>query len=183
MKKKSSYFFIAIFPFIFFSSFIIDDSHNFPVPPKTDDLLFYLQRTVNTNTVIYELNKNERGEVNLIEPIKINWIRYADDSTKESLNYIQRTFAYGIETTLIDAQKKSFSFHFVSYEKKELFLLKSAYDNKYHVYIDINGNPSILDNIFVKIEGGTYWFPNIKYVEVKGKSPVTKEGVEEKIKP
>ena len=123
------------------------------------------------------------GEINMEEPIKVQWIQYAKDSTYEPLNYIQRTFAYGIETKLIDPINKSFVFNFVSYREKPLYLLKSAYDNKYHVYIHINSKLSILDKVFVQIDGGTFWVPQISYVEISGMAPTSSEKLVERIKP
>ncbi len=155
----------------------------FPVPPKTENFLFYLQRTININTIVYELNLDEKNEISLEEPIKIKWIQYAKDSTIEPLNYIQRKFAYGLVSKLIDPVNKSFEFHFVSYNGKPLYLIKSAIDNKYHVYISINNKLSVLDRIFVQIDGGTFWVPEISYVEVSGTAPVTAEKMIEKIKP
>ena len=79
--------------------------------------------------------------------------------------------------------KKSFSFSFVSYHKKQFYLLKSTVDNKYRVYGNINNKLTILNNICVKIEGGTFWVPNVKYAEVKGNDPGTLSEVSEIIKP
>jgi hypothetical protein len=184
MKLLSGYFFSV---YLFFPVFLLFTSHNetinFPVPPKSEDLLFYLQRTVNSNTVVYELNRNKNGEIDLHEPVKIQWIQYAKDSSYEPLNYVQRTFAYGINARLFDEKNKSFMLHFVSYNEKPLYLLRSAMDNKYHVYIHINNKLLILDKIFVQIDGGTYWFPEISYVEVSGTIPSTSEKLTEKIRP
>lgn len=160
-----------------------NDEVNFPIPKKSDDLLFYLQRTVNSNTVVYELNRQKNGEVNMNEPIKIYWIQYATDSTSEPLNYLQRNFAYGINAKIIDEKNRSFIFHFVSYKEKPLYLLKSAYDNKYHVYTYINNKLSVLDRVFVQIDGGTFWVPDIRYVEISGTIPPASEKTAEKIKP
>jgi len=55
-------------------------------------MLFYVQRTVNANTIVYELDSDS----NLVEsqPIKAFWIKYEDGSKKESLSLIQRKYAY-----------------------------------------------------------------------------------------
>ena len=37
---------------------------DYPVPGKADDLLFYIQRNQNKNTVVYNLNRNLDGTVN-----------------------------------------------------------------------------------------------------------------------
>lgn len=175
--------------YLFFPILLFVSAHNntnpvnFPDPPKSEDLLFYLQRTLNSNTVIYELNRKSDGEVNPDEPIKIQWIRYATDSTYEPLNYAQRNFAYGIDAKMIDEYKKSFVFYFVSYKEKPLYLFKSPYDNKYHVYTYINNKLSILDKVFVQIDGGTFWLPEIRYVEISGTVPPASEKLSEKILP
>ncbi|RZK14043.1 MAG: DUF4833 domain-containing protein, partial [Hymenobacter sp.] len=36
---------------------------------------------------------------------------------------------------------------------------------------------SVLDRIYLHIEGGTFWVPNVKYVELKGTLPTTREAV------
>jgi hypothetical protein len=149
----------------------------FPKPEKTKSLLFYVQRTFNTNTLVYELNTDDKGNINLTEPIKIHWVNYATNGSSEGLNYIQRKYAYGLEAKLTDADKKSFVFNFVSYKKKQLYLIKSTLDNHYDAFIEINKKLVILNSVFIQIEGGSFWVPKIKYIEIKGKD-VTKGGEE-----
>lgn len=47
---------------------------NYPYMDAHPDLLFYIQRNQNINTVIYELNMLQGGLLNLQEPIKISWV-------------------------------------------------------------------------------------------------------------
>jgi hypothetical protein len=159
--------------FIFLSSFSGDTPKAVKVFPKPDkekipNMLFYVQRTFNTNTIIYELNLNSKGELNTQDPFNIHWINYASDNSSEGLNYIQRKYAYGLEVKLLDAEKQTYVFNFVSYKKKKLYLMKSPIDNKYHVFSDINNRLVALDRIFIQIEGGSFWVPHIVYIEVSG---------------
>jgi hypothetical protein len=154
----------------------------FPTP-EVGNMLFYVQRTINENTIIYALNEDAEGNLNEKEPIKAYWIKYAQGGKIDPLTYIQKTFAYGVSAKVVDNEKKSFSFSFVSYHKKEFYLAKSPVDNKYHVYGYFNNKINILKNICVKIEGGTFWVPNVKYAEVKGKDPATLSEIIEIIKP
>src|SRR5690606_19305031 len=48
----------------------------FPVPKKIDNLLFYIQRDPNTNTICYALNYNSDNKVDEKEPVRVFWIRY-----------------------------------------------------------------------------------------------------------
>src|SRR4051812_12142816 len=68
----------------------------YPVPPSNDNSLFYIQRSKNTNAIVYEMNRNTEGKMNMEDPVRIYWIRYTTDSTTEDLSLIQRKYAYGV---------------------------------------------------------------------------------------
>jgi hypothetical protein len=151
----------------------------FPEPVNINKL-FYVQRDPNTNTVIYELNSDNSGELDVKDPLHVYWIKYAERGQKEELNYIQRKFAYGI--TAKEIQKDEFDIRFVAYKKMTMNLLKST-DGKYHIFATIAKKQAILNRIFVKIDGGSFWIPNIVYVELKGTDPVTGKEIMERFKP
>jgi hypothetical protein len=155
----------------------------FPVPPKTDKLLFYVQRTFNINTIVYELNVDKNNNLNELEPVHIYWIRYAADAAKEELSYIQRKYAYGLNAICIDKEKQTYKLNFVSYKKRDIYLIKSTVNKQYHACMTINGKLSYVDKIFAKIEGGSYWVPHVAYIEVQGKDIGTGHHVSEKIIP
>ncbi|MBK7311916.1 MAG: DUF4833 domain-containing protein [Sphingobacteriaceae bacterium] len=182
--KKIIINFLLILIVVISTSFKATDLNNsFPTPGGIDNMLFYVQRTINSNTIVYELNTDKDGIINEKEPIKVYWIKYAKDGKIDPLTYIQRNYAYGVQTKLIDKEKKSFMFEFVSYHKRQFYLLKSTTDNKYHAYGYVNNKLSILNNIFIKIEGGTFWVPNVKSVEVKAKDTINSDFLTEVIKP
>ena len=187
MPFKPIRLFALVILFLVATSFINDSGNKnnkvFPKPERTKKLLFYVQRTINVNTLVYELNTDDKGQINSAEPIKINWVNYATDGSREGLNYIQRKYAYGLEAKLTDADKKSYVFNFVSYKKKPLYLIKSAYDNRYDAFVEINHKLVILNSVFIQIEGGTFWVPKIKYIEVTGKDVAKGEDVVERIIP
>jgi len=146
-----------------------DPSDSFPVPPVTSKSLFYLQRTPNANTIICELNE-VNGMLNKDEPVHVLWIRYTEHNQRQELNFIQRHFAYGIRSRPLGNDK--YELRFVSYRKIPMYLMRSPVDNKHHVYANITGKQAILSRIFIKINpGGTFWSPNIEYLELKGTDP------------
>lgn len=155
----------------------------FPVPPTNENSLFYLQRSKNTNAIIYEVNRKEDGNLDPLNPINIFWIRYATDSTKEDLSYIQSKYAYGLTIRPYNGQKNAFVIHFVSYDKKNFFLLPTATPKKYAVFTNIDGKMAELKKIFIKLNGGTFWFPTIEYVEMTGKDPANQQNVAEHFLP
>ena len=74
------------------------DVDSFPVPKGNPLQLFYLQRTANTNTIICELNTNAKGQPIPEKPVNVYWIVYTEGGAKKEFNYIQRNFAYGIDS-------------------------------------------------------------------------------------
>ncbi|MBS1664581.1 MAG: DUF4833 domain-containing protein [Bacteroidetes bacterium] len=148
----------------------------FPIPEKTPNQLFYLQRTPNANTVIYELNLTN-GQLNEKEPIHIFWIRYGERGQREELSSIQRKFAYGITTTRLSPD--SIRVQFLA-DKKAIMYLKKDNNGSYHVYVTINGKSAILYKIFLHINGGSFWHPNIEYAELFGTDTETGAQISEK---
>lgn len=153
---------------------------NYAVPAEPN-MLFYIQRNHNENTIIYALNKDQKGNLVGDEPIDIYWKRYQEDGRRAELDYIQRTFAYGMR-----AKDKGdhYDLRCVAYDSTPLYLYKSSIaSGKPQVITVLNGRGFILQKIFVQIEGGTFWFPNVKYAELTGIDPGTGEIVHERIIP
>jgi len=139
---------------------------HFPTPKNIDNMLFYIQRDPNINTAIYAINYQENGKIDKNNPLKAYWIRYAEKGEKKDFNYLQRKFAYGIESKPLNNEE--FEFQFVSYKKLPLTLKKLDSDQKYHVFVNVNQKKIQVEKIFVRIEGGSFWLPNVKYAEVSG---------------
>jgi phosphatidylglycerophosphate synthase len=151
-----------------------DAVDTFPVPPHNSNSLFYLQRTPNINTVICELNE-KNGVLDKNEPVHVLWIRYGEQKQRQELSFIQRHFAYGLKSR--DLGNGVYELHFVSYRNVLFYLKKSPVDNKRYVYANITGKQAILNRIYIKIDpGGTFWSPNVEYLELKGTD--TKSGKE-----
>jgi phosphatidylglycerophosphate synthase len=144
----------------------------FPVPTSNNNQLFYLQRTSNKNTIMYDLNM-VNGVPDKDDPVHVYWIRYSEKGQRQELSYIQRNFAYG---------NSGYALHFVSYKKYVLYLMKSAADNKYRVYTTVNAKTVVLNRIFIKINGGSFWSPKVEYVEIKGTDPASGKEITDRLK-
>lgn len=154
----------------------------FPVPSGNKKMVFYVQRTHNTNTIVYELNYINDSTLNPVAPVHPYWVRYADNGGTQELSYIQSHYAYGIVAQLIDKEKQTFKMNFVSYKKRDIFLIRSKTDKTYAAYMTISGKLVRLEKVFAKIDGGTFWVPHITYVEITGRDPSGKT-VSERIIP
>jgi hypothetical protein len=159
-----------------------DPQDTFPVPSGNINQLFYLQRNANTNTIVCELNYDKNGELDKESPVHVFWLRFQHEGgIRKELNYIQRNFAYGIKSE--DIGNGNYRIWFVSYKKIKFLLTRSPKDNKYYAIATLNQKPAILRRMFVKVNGGSFWSPNVEYMEIKGTDPVTGKEQVERIKP
>lgn len=154
---------------------------SFPIPKPTAKQLFYLQRTTNSNTIICDLNTDSKGQLIKDNPVHVYWIRYDEGGEKKELSYIQETFAYGIKNDLLP--NGVYKLHFVSYKKQVFYLKRSPKDNQYKVYFLLNNKEFVLQKLFVKIEGGSFWVPNVIYMEIIGKDEYSGTPFSYKFKP
>ena len=147
--------------------------------PKVDNQLFYLQRDPNINTIVYSLNVKD----NLLDeqnPVHAFWIKYAEGSKVEELNYIQRKFAFGITAT--KTTRDGYDIHIAAYKKYTLHLQKDAM-GAYHIYGNINNKLAIMQRVFIRINGGLLFFPNVVYIELKGIDAATGQPLVQRFKP
>ena len=150
----------------------------FPVPKNIPNQLFYLQRDPNPNTIICALNL-KNGQLDKRDPVHVFWIRYTEQSQPKELSYLQRTFAYGIKARAL--ANEEYELNFVSYKKLPLRLVKSERAPGYHVYANVNQKRVILKRLYIHIEGGTFWKPNVKYIQVEGINASTGENTVERL--
>ncbi len=133
--------------------------------PKENNQLFYLQRDPNENTVIYQLNYIN-GQLSTKEPVKAFWIRYAENGKQKDLSTIERKFAYGV--TAKNLPNNEYELRLAADKNMPFYLLKSDKDNQYHVFVKVNQQLVMLKRVFVRVKGGSFWFPKVDYVELRG---------------
>ncbi len=137
---------------------------DFPVPPYTKKSLFYIHRNLNNHSVVYEVNTLKDGSIDPEEPFRIYWNRYGEKQKYRELNYMERTFAYGLKTVNLGSGKYRGTF----VARKDKYI--DAYlDEKGQAtaLMKIDNKISKLVKIFVQVaEDG--WWPKVAYVEFFG---------------
>lgn len=68
---------------------------HFPVPDDPHQV-FFLQRSMNSNTVVYTARFDAQGNLDRRQPLDIYWRRYNDQGERRELNRIERLFAFGV---------------------------------------------------------------------------------------
>ena len=157
---------------------------SFPAPPAAPQRLFYVQRDPNANTIVYDANTISNGRAfNAKQPIRVYWIKYAENGQTEPLNYLQRTLAYGVDVRPVAGKTAEYEFNVVSYSKRKLRLFIDE-AGRPHAVLHINGKQAWLDRVYVKITGKKAGLvPDVKYVELFGTDPKTGAAVYEKFVP
>ena len=157
---------------------------SFPTPPAAPQRLFFVQRTPNTNTIVYDANTIENGtKFDPKQPIRVYWLRYDEQGQVAPLSYLQRTMAYGVEVRALKNKIGEFEFNVVSYPKRKLRLLLDGRKQP-RALLQINGQEAWLNRVFIKIEGKKIGIiPDVKYVELFGTDPTSGKPVYEKFVP
>lgn len=136
---------------------------NYPIP-DVEDMLFYIQRNQNPNTVVYQIHKGSSGNFVGSNPINVFWRQYDNNGKDKPLNYIQRKLAYGYEFDVIN--KDAFQMSIVSYPNYRIFVTKND-DQIYKAVGKINNLWAELSNVYVFVEEQGA-FPVVKYLELYG---------------
>lgn len=151
---------------------------NFPTPPHTNKTLFYVQRSTNSNTVIYDVNLLPDKTIDAEDPVSVYWIRYAEKGQKKKLNYIERVLAYGVNCK--PSHDNTFLLHFNASESKEVLVTLDT-KGQARAQMTINKQKSYLEKIFVTVTEGGWRFPRVNYVEFFGTDLVTGQKTYEKM--
>ena len=153
----------------------------FPIPIDSDIRLFYVQRSSNINTILYDANLGSDKKLDSKNPVHTYWIRYTEGGKKQELTGIQRALAYGLHTKATAGEAGSYDGHFLAYRKRK-FVVKMNAKGQPVALFPINGKMQVLKRIFVKVDESGM-MPSVISVELWGRDAITDKEVYEKFKP
>jgi Domain of unknown function (DUF4833) len=144
--------------------------------PDEPNQLFYVQRSPNSNTVIYAARLDAKGEIDRGNPVEGFWRKFNIDGSRQPLNMIERMMAYGVRTDHAQAGKPV------------TFGIAALPERKFAVTLDEHGKPQALTQIgghTVKViyiylqvkEGGL--LPDVPALDVFGTDIATGKAVHE----
>ena len=122
--------------------------HQFPEPERTPKLLFYIQRSFNPNTIIYDANFDKKGILDIKKPIAVYWIRYAEEGQKMPLNFLEKQFAFGVNCEKLIKSEYDYKVTIAAWSKRAIYI-KQISPFKVIAFINIKGTYSILEHIFI----------------------------------
>ena len=87
--------------------------------------LFFLQRTINANTVVYTAHFDATGNLDVDTPVAVYWRRFQEDRQVMPLRWYERAFGFGVRLRKSDTPN-ALRFSFNGLKSQELELRQTA---------------------------------------------------------
>ena len=142
----------------------------------TSQPLFHIERSKNANIVQYDAQVAEDGKLFKKEPVVGYWIRLNEQGQKQSLNWLQRTFAYGFDTKL-DKNRESAELNMKADVGQAIKIVREG--DRYRAIVTIDGAPSYFGKMYIDATRHGLSV-DVHYVELFGEDMKTGESRYEK---
>ena len=152
----------------------------YPVPTD-ENMLFYLQRSKNTNTVIYAARMTGTGVLDSKNPVDVFWRRFKTTGNKRDLKKVERKLAYGIVAEPYSKSAGAYLTHIVSYPKRKA-IVKVDGDGRPVATMKLGDRTVRLSHAFADVDTSGF-FPDVKSVDIYGFDVKTGKVVWEHIEP
>jgi hypothetical protein len=147
----------------------------FKVPDEPNQL-FYVQRSPNSNTVIYAARLDSAGGFDAKNPVEAFWRKFNIDGARQPLNFMERMLAYGVR---IDARKpgQPITFRIAALPERTLTLTLDA-QKKPQALMQIAGRSVKIAYVYLHVvEGGL--LPQVPVVDIFGTDLASGKAVHE----
>jgi hypothetical protein len=93
----------------------------YPVPSEPNQI-FYIERSSNSNTVVYTANLDSHGRIDPETPVIAYWRWYHVDGHRKPLNFAERMLAYGVKSVAHNGPEGSYSFKIAAFPERTLYV-------------------------------------------------------------
>ena len=93
----------------------------YPVPSEPNQL-FYIERSVNANTVVYVAKLDAKGRLDADAPVQAYWRRYNRGGYVKLLNWPERMLAYGVQGVKHNGPNGAYSFHIAALPERTIYV-------------------------------------------------------------
>ena len=146
---------------------------------QTSQPLFHIERSKNANIVQYDAQVAADGRLFKKEPVVGYWIRLNEQGQKQSLSWLQKTFAFGFETKL-DKSRESVELNMKADVGQAIKIVREG--DIYRATVIIDGAPSYFEKMYIDATRHGLSL-DVRYVELFGEDMKTREARYEKILP
>jgi hypothetical protein len=143
--------------------------------PEEPNQLFYVQRSPNSNTIVYAARLDAQGNFDKT-PVEAFWRKFNIDGSKQPLNFIERMMAYGVT---VDPQKpgQPITFTIAALPERKLTLAMDA-QHRPEALMQIGGRTVKVAYVYLQVvEGGLT--PQVPSLDILGTDTASGKAVHE----
>ncbi|MCB1549964.1 MAG: DUF4833 domain-containing protein [Hyphomicrobiaceae bacterium] len=148
-------------------SFCSDDPR-YPTPDDKD-LVFYLQRSLDPNTVVYAVNRRADGSVDTADPVQVYWRRYQEGGGRKELDFLQRNLAFGVNLAPSKDSPGDYVATLNAYPNIPV-LIDETDDGGYRALMRISGRPAQLVCVYVEMRQIAGFLPQVIHIDFYGRT-------------
>ncbi len=148
-------------------SFCSDDPR-YP-EPQDENLVFYLQRSDNINTIVYAVNRRADGTVNSRDPVLVYWRWYEKGGERRELTFLQRNLAFGVQLAPSQDHPGDYIARLNAYPNIPV-LVDQARDGKVRALMMIDGKPAQLICVYVEWRQPIIILPQVLHIDFFGRT-------------
>ena len=139
---------------------------SYPVP-NDEGMVFYLQRTGNSNTVVYAANQLPDGSINPDNPVEVFWRYLSGSGRKADLRFMERQVAFGVRIAPLAGQPGRYLASLNAAPHIQV-RVEPAGDGAVRAVMPIAGEEAQLVCIYVEWEEQLGFIPNVLYIDFHG---------------
>jgi len=148
----------------------------YPVPNEPN-MLFYIERSVNSNTVIYAAHLDSQWHFDPDTPIDAYWRWYNVDGHKKPLILIERMLAYVVNSVRHDGPHGSITFKVAAVPERK-FVLDLDDHGRPEALMQIGDRRVKLVYVYLYVDDSGFW-PKVPALDIFGIDKLTGKPVHE----
>ena len=150
----------------------------YPIPNEPN-MLFYIERSSNSNTVVYAAHLDANGHIDRNSPIDVFWRWYNVDGHKKPLIFIEKMMAYGVKSVSRPAADGSLTFEVAALPERKIQLRMDG-ANHPEAIMQIGGRPVKLVYVFLHVDDHGL-LPDVPELDIFGTDLATGKPVHEHV--
>ena len=147
--------------------------------PDDPNVLFYIQKNTNPNTIVYALNLDAGGKISADKPMEVFWRRYQEDGRKKKLAWLEKTFAFDFKIKPMPNKANTYVFSLIAMKDRKLYASQDK-KGKPRAMMTISGKIAQLERIYLIVDD-TKRIQSVLSMELFGRDLKTNKLIYEKI--
>ncbi len=147
--------------------------------PDDPNVMFYIQKNTNPNTIVYAMRLGADGKMDPKEPMEVFWRRYQEDGARKKLAWLEKTFAFDFKVKPVEGKENTYVFSLVAMKGKQVFVTQTK-TGEANVFMKISGKMARLERIYVMVDDSKR-IQSVNSMELFGRDYKTGKLIYEKI--